>query len=719
MSIKKKITFLVVFTAISSLFVIGAVNITSTSNILEANYSQIIHQQTVILQQQLDSSFLVVEKAASSISSFINSNIPDVQYLNNQDNVNFLTNNMEKLLLSSAENIPFLSGIYIHFNSDITHYQSGVFINYNPESNSYTPIKAFNFSSQDKTVKHNGWEYIPQNDKNPKWIESYSIINDSDNLVSSYIVPLYLENTFIGVFGIDLNINILEETQQSITIDLIGDAFIANNFGQILSYIAYSESSMIDTFLSNENQLLQVFKNDFLNTEELVSLNLDGNKILLAYEPLRNGMKISVATPVKSTKTVLYNMVIRSAIVTGIINLLTIAWAILTSRSIAKPLLKTSSMLKDISSGGGDLTKRLKVDSENETGLLASYFNSFMEFLCDMIAQIKSETFKIAKIKDSIKNNTNSVFSDAKIIANGINDLNFQTEEQASVVSETSTTLQQIASNIEKLSYEISDQSAAVTESSAAIQQMLSNITSIATNLNKASESFKLLKDASLEGSSAISNVENLVQNMSGQSTHLLETNAVINSIAEQTNLLAMNAAIEAAHAGEAGKGFAVVADEIRKLAENSATQSMDIAKELNTIVHTIDLIVSATSAAEASFETVTDRISMVSGLVNEITMAMQEQSDGSRQVLEALQNIQETTLQIQSGSQEMNTGTNSILNEINRLESVAQRVQVGSQEMARAVEAINNSISAMQNGVAENEQTVKSLNDLTEQFIL
>ena len=171
---------------------------------------------------------------------------------------------------------------------------------------------------------------------------------------------------------------------------------------------------------------------------------------------------------------------------------------------------------------------------------------------------------------------------------------------------------------------------------------MLSNITSIATNLNKASESFKLLKDASLEGSSAISNVENLVQNMSGQSTHLLETNAVINSIAEQTNLLAMNAAIEAAHAGEAGKGFAVVADEIRKLAENSATQSMDIAKELNTIVHTIDLIVSATSAAEASFETVTDRISMVSGLVNEITMAMQEQSDGSRQVLEALQNIQE-----------------------------------------------------------------------------
>ena len=52
-----------------------------------------------------------------------------------------------------------------------------------------------------------------------------------------------------------------------------------------------------------------------------------------------------------------------------------------------------------------------------------------MEFLCHMIFQIKSETGKIAGIKDSIKNNTNYVYSDSKIIASEINDLNFQTEE--------------------------------------------------------------------------------------------------------------------------------------------------------------------------------------------------------------------------------------------------------------------------------------------------
>jgi methyl-accepting chemotaxis protein len=159
---------------------------------------------------------------------------------------------------------------------------------------------------------------------------------------------------------------------------------------------------------------------------------------------------------------------------------------------------------------------------------------------------------------------------------------------------------------------------------------MVSNINSISNNLERAGSGFESLLTASNAGRDSMQNVIELVKDVSSQSVRLLETNEIIDSIASQTNLLAMNAAIEAAHAGDAGKGFSVVSDEIRKLAESSSEQSKVIEEELKKAVATIETIVGASALADEAFSSVATQIRQANGLIQEIRMAMKEQTEGS-----------------------------------------------------------------------------------------
>jgi len=207
---------------------------------------------------------------------------------------------------------------------------------------------------------------------------------------------------------------------------------------------------------------------------------------------------------------------------------------------------------------------------------------------------------------------------------------------------------------LEQLNAHVEEQAASVTTSSAATEEMIANIQSVTDTLSRNTQSVRELEEASIAGHASLNEVVADIQGIARESESLLEINAVMQNVASQTNLLSMNASIEAAHAGEAGRGFSVVADEIRKLAESSSKQSKTIRGVLKSIKESIDKITKSTDGVLGKFNAIEDGVKIVAVQEDSILKAMEEQGHGSKQILQAVGNVNEVTHKVKEAARRM-----------------------------------------------------------------
>lgn len=426
-------------------------------------------------------------------------------------------------------------------------------------------------------------------------------------------------------------------------------------------------------------------------------------------------LNVSVSKMTEGSASTIAILGIMGSLISAILIIVTVAMG----RRISRSIVRTSNALKNISEGSGDLTVRMKEDSKDEIGSMSHYFNNFIESQNSMISSIKVESMQLETVARDLEKHVDNIRGDMKNISESVYDLNDKAQEQNVSTEQTASTAKDISENITKLTNQVNEQSNVVMNSSAAVEEMVQNIDSIADNLGKAAQRFETLKAASTEGKKSIKAVEELVTNVSEQSTKLLDTNRLINAIANQTNLLAMNAAIEAAHAGDAGRGFSVVAEEIRKLAEDAAKQSKTIADELKTIVANIATIVDATAKADVSFDNVAHQVGNAGDIVAEISNSLHEQTAGNKIVLQSLENIQNITEEVRDSSVEMGVSISSILKSISRLTEVSNEVRRDAETISVAVKTIDSSIEQVHDNSVKNTETVDTLNLMTGKFKL
>ena len=427
-------------------------------------------------------------------------------------------------------------------------------------------------------------------------------------------------------------------------------------------------------------------------------------------EDIKNPWCLMIGIPMNEVTKAVREMTVFTIILAVIFTVLAAVIVFFVATSITRPIISVSRTLKDISEGEGDLTKTIPVKGKDEVADLARYFNLTLEKIRGLVATIKRQSGNLSEIGSELASNmTESAAAINQITAN-IHSIKSRVISQSASVTETNATMEQITVNIDKLNEHVEYQTTSVAQSSSAIEEMIANIQNVTATLGKNAENVNTLTEASSRGRSGIEEVSADIKAIAEESASLLEINAVMQHIAAETNILSMNAAIEAAHAGEAGRGFAVVANEIRKLAQSASSQSKTTSGVLKRVKESIDKISHSTGNVLDRFEAIDSSVKTVVDQTENIRNAMEEQGEGSKQILEAVARLNEITRQVRSGSSEMREGSKEVIQESKNLEIVSQEISGGMNEMASGAEQINASVNRVSELTGQNRENIDLL---------
>ncbi|WP_394130045.1 methyl-accepting chemotaxis protein [Shewanella maritima] len=336
---------------------------------------------------------------------------------------------------------------------------------------------------------------------------------------------------------------------------------------------------------------------------------------------------------------------------------------IVVSKSIIGTLNNVSDSLQNISEGEGDLRSRITYDGNDEVSTLVYWFNQFVTKLQGSIAETKETTESLSSVSNTLlsssQNSEQTVLEQNK----AIEQISHAMREMFVSVSQISEYAANAASDAETANQESQQGQTVVTDAVATINKLAEEVQTTAVVVNQL-EAFT-------------SNVNDILDTIRG--------------IADQTNLLALNAAIEAARAGEQGRGFAVVADEVRTLASRtqaSTTEIQQVLQELRTTskqavdamqrgIETADEGVKSTSLAGDALISITEKVSAITVVNEQIAAATEEQHTTSKLIEQYVSEIESNALKVKSTTEDMGGISYDIQNVSKRLQTITDQFKV------------------------------------------
>jgi len=297
---------------------------------------------------------------------------------------------------------------------------------------------------------------------------------------------------------------------------------------------------------------------------------------------------------------------------------------LLIARGITRALKNVSDTMAAIAAG--DLTVCSRVNSSDEMGMLGREMDYMRLKLTEIIRRLADNGL-------SVSSAAIQMHSTAEQMATSTEELAAQAATIATACEEMSATSADIARNCHQAAEDSSQATSAAQEGARVVEETVVVMGRIAGRVRTSTLT---------------------VERLGSRSDQIEAIVGTIEDIADQTNLLALNAAIEAARAGEQGRGFAVVADEVRALAERTTWATREISEMIKTIqtetqsavfamdegVREVEQGTSEAAKSGAALRHILEQISSVTGQVNQIAVAAEEQTATTMEINHNIQQI-------------------------------------------------------------------------------
>ncbi|MFK7700835.1 methyl-accepting chemotaxis protein [Pseudomonas caspiana] len=392
-----------------------------------------------------------------------------------------------------------------------------------------------------------------------------------------------------------------------------------------------SEVAQLEASLRNYLTSVQAYKaaNDAIVTARK-DMTAQGYEIVHLSEELS---KIQLTLAAEDTSTA------RSLQIGGTVAalLLGIFAAVVITRQITRPLQQTLEVVDRIASG--DLTHTIAVTRRDELGVLQQGIQRMGATLRDLISGIRDGVTQIASAAEELSAVTEQTSA-------GVNNQKIETDQVATAMQEMSATVHEVARNAEQASVAAANADTQARDGDKVVGEAITQIEKLAGEVLRSSDAMTLLEQ---------------------ESDKIGKVMDVIKAVAEQTNLLALNAAIEAARAGEAGRGFAVVADEVRGLAQRTQQSTEEIesliaglqngTRQVSQIMlgsrSLTDSSVALTRKAGTSLESITQTVSSIQAMNQQIAAAAEQQSSVADEISRSIVNVRDVCEQTAEASEE------------------------------------------------------------------